>query len=250
MGPWTTQDQLKRKIVQTREKEKTKQLQLKCGWYTEHSMSVKLQMCETLACSSYVYVACMHERNLKVRLSLPAYAQHTQGRHQSRCGLHGDPAVAATAPSLSALIMSYECVWSLLFLGQARPWKYNTKKLEHWVDTDESGELTFLDRERMLEETVTDSEDPSHEGLALDFNAGPRALQDGTGPSGEAGVEGEACSYSIATCKHALLGLLSYAIFAAISAGYGRPHQQEHAMPASQKREACGHVVQAQGRLR
>lgn len=78
---------------------------------------------------------------------------------------------------------------------QVRPWKYNTKKWEHWVDTDESGELSFLDREKLLEQTEAEADGEGEHQLALDFNAGPRAVTGGTGcPDGEGGVEGEARS--------------------------------------------------------
>ena len=64
------------------------------------------------------------------------------------------------------------------------------------METDESGELTFSDREKMLEETSADTTNAGAE-LSLHFSQGPRmAGSTGAlappGVPGDGGVEGEA----------------------------------------------------------
>ena len=116
----------------------------------------------------------------------------TQGR-QSCGGVHlhsaGSPKAASSATDSS----EKQCAFG-------RPWKYNPKVLQHWVETDESGELSYSEKGRTTDSVEVDVTDaagmPSLVNLGGDGNS-MEAL-----PPADGGVEGEAAFF-----PHGLLSL-------------------------------------------
>ena len=142
------QDLLKRKVSHHREKERLNKMELKGGWYTESAMATKLKLCEILVCIHWLSLP-----RILAATGRTAVLKQAKGRHQDDRGLHIDKASTQEAP---ARVLQARDERPMPFLHSCRRWKYNKDVMQHWVETDEEGTVTYLEREKMHEQVEVD----------------------------------------------------------------------------------------------
>ena len=74
-----------------------------------------------------------------------------------------------------------------------RKWKYNPKVLQHWLETDESGELSYTERDAIIDNAEVDLSDHPAAGMPplLSLESHGAGLSNLLPPA-DGGVEGEA----------------------------------------------------------